>query len=132
MLPGVEAKHKRGKCSLTMKLPQFFKELGSNVEVEENILAKLEVYIFKLHKKTTCDKVDEARFQLFRQGKFSDEKLPPNSDCFKKHILHCNYQTYIWRHCLQPIIDVSSPVRNDWKEEDDSMLIDWMDQEPAP
>ena len=109
-----------------------FMALGNNIEVEENVLAKLEVYTCKLYRKAACDKVDEARFQLFRQGKFSDDKLPPNSDCLKKHILRCNYQTYIWKHCLQPIIGVPSPVGNGWKEEDDLLHIDWMDQEPAP
>lgn len=109
-----------------------FMELGNNIEVEENVLASLEVYICKLYKKAACNKVNEARFQLFRQGKFSDEKLPPNSDCLNKHILRSNYQAYIWKHCLQPIIDVPGPVGNGWKEEDDLLLIDWMHQEPAP
>lgn len=110
-----------------------FMELGSTIEVAENVVAMLEVYICKLDKKAVCNKVDEARFQLFRQGKFSDEKLPPNSDCLNKHILRSNYQAYIWKHCLHPIIDAPSPVGNGWKEEDDSSLqIDWMDQEPAP
>eukprot|EP00794_Sanderia_malayensis_P002575 gene2575-2974_t len=109
-----------------------FKELGNNIEVEESAVTQLEKYICRLYKQTACTQVNEARFQLFRQGKFGDEKLPPNSDCLRKHIQRCNYQAYIWKQCFLAIIDMPSPVGNGWKEEDGLLVIDWMDQEPAP
>ena len=49
--------------------------------------------------------VNEARFRLFKKGKFSEEFLPPTHDVLQLHIDRANYQSYIWKNCLTTILD---------------------------
>ena len=48
--------------------------------------------------------VNDARVELFKRGKFSEELLPPNDDFLKKHLQRANYQAFVWKSCLSQFI----------------------------
>lgn len=79
-----------------------------------------------------CDSVNEARYIMFRLGSFSDESLPPTQDCLTKHILRANYQSFLWKRCLDAVILPPSPVGNGWILSEGKLAIDWMASKIAP
>ncbi|XP_028391978.1 uncharacterized protein LOC114516648 isoform X2 [Dendronephthya gigantea] len=55
--------------------------LGDDFTVDEGIQKNLESLTCMLYGAKETESVNEARYNLFRMGKFSDESLPPNEDC---------------------------------------------------
>ena len=45
---------------------------------------------------------------LFKAGRLGEECLPPNADALTQHTKKCSFQAFIWRHSLNPIIDLPS------------------------
>ena len=41
--------------------------------------------------------VNDARVELFKRGKVSEELLPPNDYCLKKYLQRANYEAFVWK-----------------------------------
>ena len=79
------------------------------------------------------DDVNSLRYQMFKSGKYDEQLLPPNQDCLDLHISRANYQSYIWRHAAQPVLNLPSFREHGWKvDEDGNVLVNWLTIAPAP
>lgn len=74
---------------------------------------------------------NEARVELFQQGKFAEELLPPTFDALQKHTKRANFQAYIWKRCLSQFIDAPDVKNHGWNIENDEIVVDWMDTDCA-
>ena len=78
-------------------------------------------------------KVNELRYLLcVKKRKLESQQLPPCADCLKLHTQRASYQTAIWKRSLQGCPNAPSPIGHGWIQEDDKLVIKWMDGEPAP
>ena len=79
------------------------------------------------------DDVNSVRYEMFKGGKYDEELLPPNQDSLDNHIRRANYQCYIWRHAVQPILRLPDFYDHGWKlDEEGNVTINWMSLAPAP
>jgi hypothetical protein len=70
---------------------------------------------------------------MFKGGKYDEELLPPNQDSLNNHIRRANYQCYIWRHAVQPILRLPNFCDHGWKlDEEGNVTINWTSLAPAP
>ena len=133
----VSALYGRGKTkpfSLMSKTPKFtkaFQELGKSFTLTDDLISTLEDFVCKLYGMNKISTVNEARYALFSMATRQEDIMPPNKDALMKHIQRANYQTAIWRRCLESQPDVPSPVGQGWKLVDGGLGIDWMDMQPA-
>ena len=80
-----------------------------------------------------CSDVNAVRYQVFISGKYDEELLPPNQDSLNQHISRANYQCYIWRHAVQPVLNLPSFRDYGWEVDDTgNVLVNWMTLAPAP
>ena len=74
-----------------------------------------------------CSDVNAVRYQAFKSGKYDEELLPPNQDSLDQHISRANYQCYIWRHAVQPVLNLPSFCEYGWEVDDvGNVLVKWM------
>ena len=83
-------------------------------ESEDGLQNHLEELTCKFYKSLPETSVKTARYNLFKLGKFSDARLPPNKDCLVKHIQRANYQAAIWKCSTCHIINAPSPSGHGW------------------
>ncbi|XP_030848031.1 uncharacterized protein LOC115918836 [Strongylocentrotus purpuratus] len=132
----VSALYGRGKTkpftlmSQTTKFIKAFQELGKAFTLTDDLVSTLEEFVCKLYGMKEISKVNEARYAFFSMAT-RQEDMPPNKDALMKHIQRANYQTAIWRRCLESQPDVPSPVGRGWQSVDGGLRIDWMDMQPA-
>lgn len=70
---------------------------------------------------------------MFCQKKQKNESLPPTTDNLRQHIQRANYQTAAWKHSLQAIVNMPSPVGNGWSFTDGHLIEPTlMSKDPAP
>ena len=84
-----------------------------------------------LYGQQDCNKVNEALYVLFSTASREENAMPPNRDSFYKHIQLANFQSAIYKRCLQQDPDIPSPVGHWWKMNNNALGIDWMDMQPA-
>ena len=65
-------------------------------------------FICHLYGFEECSDVNAVRYQAFKSGKYDEELLQPNQDSLDQHISRANYQCYIWRHAVQPVLNLPS------------------------
>lgn len=116
-----------------------FMELGSEWDLSQEQMERLEAVTCLIYAaKTPCVHVNALRYNLFcaRKGEIESHQLPPSRDCLKQHAQRANYQSAIWRRCLQQNPHIPNPVGHGWKleKEDggDQLVIKWMDGQPVP
>ena len=109
---------------------QAFCVLGESLYVNPDLRKILERFVCGLYGFTDEQQqnysVNEARFRLFKKGKFSEEFLPPTHDVLQLHIDRANYQSYIWKNCLTTILDMPSFEDHGWVVADESVTVKWM------
>ena len=78
--------------------------------------------------------MNDLRYNMYCQkaGKILCDNLPPCWNALKQHIKRVNYQTRIWRKCLQAMSEDESPAGNGWCMKSGKLDIDWMTCTPAP
>ena len=59
-------------------------------------------------------------------------QLPPCKAAFSKHIQRANYQAAIWHKCLEKNPETPSPEGHGWTIDNNKVVIDWIDERPAP
>ena len=115
------------------KYVDVFKNLGRLFPPSQCVMDCLEEYVCKLYKASKCKKVNDARFTLFKSGKYAEVCLPPNQDSCIKHAERANFQAGIWwRALVAKPSDIPSPIGNGWMCEDEGLVINWMSLPPAP
>lgn len=115
-----------------------FQALGESWVISEDLMMKLEAFVCDIYgaKKGVSD-VNQCRYAVFcaKKGEAESYQLPPCQDSLRKHCNRANYQAAVWRNSLRNN-DVPSPVGHGWslvKDEDqDKLVIDWMNGLPAP
>lgn len=83
----------------------------------------------------STSKVNELRYQLFccKRGEIESSQLPPCRDCLYMHTMRANFQSGVWRRCLESQPHVPNPEGRGWKKDQDGTLtIEWMRTSPAP
>ena len=58
---------------------------------------------------------EELMLFCTKQGQIEPHQLTPSSVALKKHSERANYQSLIWRSCLNAQIDVPPPSHHGWK-----------------
>ena len=117
-----------------VKNPVFietFKQLGVEFHPSQILIGLLEDFVCHLYQRNVSN-VNDARYNMFKLGKCTEESLPPNFDSLQQHILRCNYESFIRRRCLVAIIDAGSPEGHGWQISNDGLAIIWMTIPPAP
>ncbi|XP_070548281.1 uncharacterized protein [Ptychodera flava] len=109
-----------------------FHELGMSWTLSDTLMTQIESFVCDLYGQSRCSNVNEARYNCFRLGLQSDGALPPNKDSLKLHTQRANYQTAIYRRCLQAKMDAPSPHGHGWIVQDSDVSIQWMTLPPAP
>ncbi len=121
------------------EIKNTFTELGQEWDLSSELMNKLEGFTCVLFgPKAAFTKVTDMRYHLFcvKKGEIESHQLPPCRDCLVKPAQRANYQAGIWRRCIEQNPDVPNPLGRGWKIEMDgdeqSMVVDWMDGQPAP
>ena len=126
-----KGKRKAWKTAMETDSQETFKTLGNEVSPTEMLCEALSRYVCALYGHE-CDSVNEVRCIMFRLGSFSDESLPPTHDCLTKHIERANYQAFLWKRCLIPLMVPPSPLENGWILSQGKLSINWMESNIAP
>ncbi|CAB4045044.1 Hypothetical predicted protein, partial [Paramuricea clavata] len=76
--------------------------------------------------------VNDARYNLFTQGKFGEDCLLPSKDALALHIDRCNYVSFIWRRCLNKEIGAPDFRNHGWEvDESGKVSVKWLSGLPA-
>ena len=111
----------------------LFGNLGKTVALSTQLKNGLYGFVCHLYGFDGCSDVNSVRYQMFKGGKYVEELLPPNQDSLDNHISRANYQSYIWRHAVQPILSLPNICDHGWKiDEEGNIAINWMSLAPAP
>ncbi len=81
-------------------LPETFSMLGKVFPPSDLLVSQLHRFVCLMYGDKIAVNTAERRYNLFKSGKYSDDVLPPNSDCLLKHIERANYQTAVWNQSL--------------------------------
>lgn len=109
-----------------------FSQLGKDFSIEENTLKTLETVVCRLYGQDVTS-VNEARYCVFQLNpKSTEQSLPPTADALKLHTLRANYQAAVHRRAIQQYICAPSPVGHGWNMEDGLLVVNWMENDPAP
>ena len=118
------------------KYVDLFHRFGQELTVTDEDMELIEEFVCYLYggQKLKVKNVSELRYLLFcaKGAKIGSHQLPPSRGCLIKHILRANYQAYIWRRSLDPMVMLPGPDGYGWKLVDDELVIDWTDDKPAP
>lgn len=100
-----------------------FGQLGSDFQpLSADCLASMEKFVCMLYNTPTCSKVNDAWYELFCTKGSQSNQLPPCRDALVKHCARANYQTAVWRRCLEPLPDIPPPHQNGQGEVNFSQL----------
>ena len=106
---------------------QVFRRLGCSWEVDDDLLSVLEQFTCQLYGEQSAS-VNDARYAIFTNKCRVDSGLPPNSDSLAQHSLWANYETAIYRRCLENFISAPTPVGRGWEvsTDDGKLTFTWM------
>ena len=90
-------------------------EIGAEINVNDYLLKACCKFVCALYGKPIPEDVIELRYQLFCFRASQAHQLPPTMDALKKHILHCNYQAFIWRKALEACPEIPFADGHGWK-----------------
>ena len=78
--------------------------------------------------------MDDLRYQLFsvKGDEMNSTLLILREDTLRLHSVRANYQTAIWKRCLEPVPDIPTPVGHGWiTDEAGNLSVIWMTIKPA-
>ena len=79
----------------------LLKHLGEAEQPDQDTISMAEKFVCKLyHHSTDKISVNELRNILFNKVDAKIENLPPTKDTLTQHKRRVNYQTLVWRQCL--------------------------------
>ena len=103
-----------------------FCKLGDSLNVALDVRKALEKFVCCLYSCAGQESVNEARFNLFKKGQYSEKFLPPTNDVLQLHISRANYQSFIWKTCLTCSLDLPSFEHHGWTIVDNVVAVEWM------
>jgi hypothetical protein len=110
-----------------------FGNLGRETVLSNELKKALSTYVCHLYGVEECSDVNSVRYQLFKSGKYEEQLLPPNQDSLDQHIRRANFQCYIWRHAMQPVLNMPTFYNHGWKVDDEgNIAVEWMTIPAAP
>ena len=111
----------------------LFGNLGKTVTVSTRLENGLYGFVCHLYGHEGWSDVNSVRYEMFKGGKYDEELLPPNQDSLDYDMRRANYQCYIWRHAVQPILRLPDFCDHGWKlDEEGNVTINWMSLAPVP
>ena len=116
------------------KFVTTFVHLGEVEDLQEADFESIEKFTCRLYG-SSQENINNVRYKIYcsKQGKISLASLPPCRHTLKKHCQRANYQTRIWRRCLEQNYLIANPTDHGWIDDDDgNLIVHWMDCEPAP
>ena len=106
--------------------------MGSTEEADHKAVTTLDKFTCSLFGDSKAQTVNDARYNLFTQGKFGEDCLPPNKDALALHIDRCNYISFIWRRCLNQEIGAPDFRNHGWEvDESGKVSVKWLSGLPA-
>ena len=96
------------------------------------LVSELSFYIASLYSKVRGIALDELRYKLFAEKSLRNEMLPPTTHSFQLHLKRANFQSWIWRSALNPLIDPPPPEDHGWSLIDGTLKPVLCTQEPVP
>ena len=116
---------------------RLFQVTGNEWTLPEDVYSQAERFICHFYGHGEENDVNLLRYKIdcARRGKIEGEQLPPCRSSLRNHVDRANYQSRIWKLSLQSVIEAPSPTLHGWKQaedDDEELLIDWMDCLPAP
>ena len=110
-----------------------FGNLGKETVLSNELKNALSRYVCHLYGFEGCCYVNSVRYKLFKSRKYEEELLPPNQESVDQHARPANFQCYIWRHALQPILNLPTFYNQGWKIDDQGkVVVEWMTIPAAP
>lgn len=109
---------------------EMFSSLGSSQDVSDQLMDSIQRFVCALYGSKSAD-VNTARYTLFCTSAPIEKSLPPNKDALTQHLKRANYQSFIWRQCLKPIMVLNPPQDHGWIMED-SLNVKWLTGPAAP
>ena len=108
--------------------------LGSQIPLPARTVEACERFICSLYtaNKKAGVTADDVRYWMFCQKHQRSEGLPPTSNSLRHHIERANYQTCVWKRCLNATQQLPSPVNNGWKKVDGVLEPLLMTKDPEP
>ena len=119
-------------------LQSMFTDLGTNWEVSDALMKKLEKFTCQLYATKYGGDINQLRYHMLcvKKGDIESHQLPPCKDTLQMHIKRANYQVAIWRRSLEQEPDIPGPEGHGWKikshDGKNALVVDWMNGEPAP
>ncbi|KAI8479718.1 hypothetical protein Bbelb_425210 [Branchiostoma belcheri] len=125
---------KKKAWRILRKDPTLLGNLGNSLPLSPGIRQQCEKFVCSLY--TTSPKAghtaDAVRYYMFCQRRQSSEALPPTSNSLFHHIGRANFQTFVWKRCVQAMQELPSPVNNGWRAVDNILEPVLMSCDPAP
>lgn len=120
-------------CRMKEEYANTFGNLGRETVLSNELKKALSTYVCHLYGVEECSDVNSVRYQLFKSGKYEEQLLPPNQDSLDQHIRRANFQYYIWRHAMQPVLNMPTFYNHGWKVDDEgNIAVEWMTIPAAP
>ena len=114
-----------------------FSQVGTSCTVTEDIVRILEKFFCEMYGKKVTDtnlSINEIRYNIYchQNGGISFAMLPPCLNVLKQHIIRVNYQTLIWRKCLDNFMVLNQPWESGWYINEKKLDVKWMTCKPVP
>ena len=101
-----------------------FGNLGKETMLSNELMNALSTYVCHLYGFEDCSNVNSVRYQLIKSGKYEEQLF---QDSLDQHARRANFQCYIWRHALQPILNLTKFYNHGWKIDDEGKVaVEWM------
>ena len=110
---------------------QAMQTLGENFEPDAETLTQTEKAICHMYHSAQCSNTNDVRSQKWNRQTTDITKLPPCHDSAILHIKRANYQTAIWKRCMDNEIESPSPHGHGWIVRGGEISISWMTQPRA-
>ena len=109
-------------------------KLGDVIPPTEDTVHACEKFVCSLYTTSPAagNTADEVRYWMFCQKQQKTECLPPTSDSLHQHIKRANYQSFIWKQCLDAKQALPGPEGNGWQASDGLPQPLLMSKNPAP
>ena len=59
-------------------------------------------------------------------------QLPPKKDELREHVKRANYQLLVWKQVLRTNLELHSPIKHGWQDNEGRLEIVWVERKPAP
>ena len=99
---------------------EAFSDLGASSDVSDSTVSDLHIFTCHMYGEKNVHSqgisTNDLRYNIYCQkaGKIPCDALPPCWNTLKQHIKKVNFQTRIWRKCLQAWVEEDPQVGHGW------------------